>query len=322
VNAPTPVDISSRTQELSRADGPMLDFVCPSCHTPLSGVPDGWHCQVEQISFAREEGIPSFILPQRRAAVERFLADYRQVRRAEGWGDESTLYYRDLPYRDRSGRFRQIWRLRARSFDCFLDHLLQQTAGRHARVLDVGAGNGWCAARLAEHGLSLVALDINLDPLDGLGALGRTGGKISTVRADFDALPFAPSTFDVVVFNASLHYSPDILRTLGHAFRLLRDRGIVYIVDSPIYDDSGSGSSMLRERRETVRDRFGIALADDSPGSFLTTDLLREIPSTLQVEILSPRYGLRWQLRPLLARALRRRSPAAFKVIAVRKVHS
>jgi hypothetical protein len=37
------------------------------------------------------------------------------------------------------------------------------------------------------------------------------------MQAEFDQLPFPGARFDAVIYNASLHYSADYLRTLGES---------------------------------------------------------------------------------------------------------
>jgi SAM-dependent methyltransferase len=189
-------------------------------------------------------------------------------------------------------------------------------------VLDVGAGSCWLSARLAERGHAALAVDINLDAVDGLGVCRRISAagyaSVQPVRAEFDALPFAPSSFDLIIFNASLHYSPDILKTVRDTMGLLTAGGMMYILDSPLYRDADSGRSMVRERRESARRHHGVQIAEEHAGNFLTQETVDRLRGTYGVEVLLPRYGVRWRLRPLLARLLRKREPATFAVIVIR----
>ena len=50
------------------------------------------------------------------------------------------------------------------------------------------------------------------------------------VSASFDTLPLADARFDVVVFNASLHYACDLAATLHEARRVTRSGGRVVIL--------------------------------------------------------------------------------------------
>src|SRR5438105_237704 len=107
-------------------------------------------------------------------ALAQFAREYRTVRRAEGWGSDDPAYYRALPYRDLSGRYADIWRIRARSYNTFLERVLEpleRARGGRLRILDLGAGSGWLAHRLTQRGHRVVAIDLLEDPLDGLGAV-------------------------------------------------------------------------------------------------------------------------------------------------------
>ena len=125
-------------------------------------------------------------------AFERFEHEYHTVRRAEGWGADNADYYRALPWRDLSGRFPKLWRIRARSFSALRDRVLSRLEARGAlRVLDLGCGNGWLAYRLTQRGHQVAAIDVQLDPLDGLGAHTHYDASFTPVQAEFDRVPFA-----------------------------------------------------------------------------------------------------------------------------------
>ena len=298
-----------------------LAFVCPSCLEPVERESAGWRCRRESLAFQDEDGIPDFVLPKRQSPITDFLCPYQQIRQLEGWGDGKGEYYRDLPGHDRTGRQSRIWQLRARTFDTFLNHLVSPASHRVLRVLDVGAGNCWLSARLAERGHAPVAVDINLDTVDGLGVCRMVSSygyaSVQPVRAEYDALPFAPASFDIVVFNASLHYSHDILKTIHHAMRLLTPGGKLYILDSPLYDDAESGRSMVRERRDNVRIHHHVQIPEEHGGNFLTLATVNRLRETYRLEVLLPRYGIRWRLRPFIARLLRRREPATFAMLVI-----
>jgi len=166
------------------------------------------------------------------AARRQFLDDYARIRSAEGRGSDESAYYRALPFADLTGRNSDQWRIRARTFQYFADRVLPRG---HSKVLDLGAGNCWLSYRLAEMGHQPVAVDIFSDPRDGLRAARHYPVSFPLVEADFDRLPFTNASFDLVVFNASLHYSADYARTLAEARRYLRPEGRVVILDSPVY---------------------------------------------------------------------------------------
>jgi HemK-related putative methylase len=307
-----------------RAEGEKRRFVCPSCRGILIQSEKGWECKSESILFPIENDIPDFILPTQRRKVERFLSVYHQVRRREGWGSEGIEYYRKLPFVDTTGRHRKIWKLRARTFESFLEHLKACSPDSRLGIADLGAGNCWLSARLAELGHDVIAVDVNIDPLDGLGVVPRLKAdnvaEFSCARATFDCLPFPERSFDVIIFNASLHYSDDINNTILRGLELLKDTGSIVILDSPVYTNPVSGFQMLQERKEDFRTKYGIVVEDDLLGNFLSYEQLSRLKNTCVIEYTSPKHGLSWALRPAVNKLFGRREPPEFPIIIVKKL--
>lgn len=309
-------------QDNARRVSPGTDtaFICPSCRSPLAHDAEGWTCVQEQICFRLTCGIPDFIAPGRREAVERFLSFYRQVRKAEGWKITDRDGLINLP--GTAAAFKNVWKLRERSFALLLRTIQQGRNHSSSRILDLGAGNCWMAYRLATGQRSVVAVDVNLDPNDGLGVpatvLSKQEQRVAVLRAEYTALPFPDRSFDIVCFNASLHYVSDPVSTVLETLRLVRENGSLYVLDSPLYRNPASGFSMLKERQERYRVQFGIDLPDDLAGGFLTGYHLDELRSHCAVEVLRPDFGFLWNIRPIIARAWGRREPAQFPLLHIR----
>jgi SAM-dependent methyltransferase len=247
------------------------------------------------------------------------------VRRAEGWGSHDAAYYHALPYQDLSGRFSRIWRIRARSFETFVERVLRPLevqVGRALAVLDLGAGSAWLAYRLSQRGHRVLAIDLLTDPLDGLGAARHYDARrLWPVQAEFDCLPLPNGTADLAIFNASLHYSPDYSATLREVLRSLAPEGRLVVLDTPFYRHRASGARMVAERQERFRRTYGFA--SDALGSegYLTARRLQRLASDL---------GLEWQVlwpartwRAAIGRAITRlrlgREPAEFPVVVGRR---
>ena len=60
-----------------------------------------------------------------------------------------------------------------------------------------------------------VAVDIFSDPRDGFGAARHYPVHFPVIESGFDDLPFPDAQFDLAVFNSSIHYSSDYVRTLS-----------------------------------------------------------------------------------------------------------
>src|SRR6202035_5070199 len=106
-----------------------------------------------------------------------------------------------------------------------------------------------------------VALDIRDDDIDGLGAasdfLVDAPDLFKRVRASFETLPFDDHSFDIALFNASLHYASDLHRVLAEALRVTRRGGVLVLLDSPFYAREEDGRSMVEEKRQSGATRFG-----------------------------------------------------------------
>ncbi len=302
-----------------------LRLACPLCHAPLRPL-DTLHqrCLVDETIFPCCDGIWRFLTPDRQAHFERFMREYQIVRQAERRGLPEAAYYRALPFADLSGRFTADWQIRARSFRAFQREVLEpleRELKRPLRAIDLGAGNGWLAYRLAQRGHAVAAVDLLTNALDGLGAHRHYDATFMPVQAEFDRLPFAEDQIDLVIFNAALHYSTDYVTTLREALRVMLSAGQVVILDSPLYHLADSGAQMVREREAAFMRTHGFPSNALPSENYLTDQRLRDLGEALHLHwtVIRPFYGWRWALRPLKASLLRRREPARFAVIVGRQ---
>ena len=220
--------------------------------------------------IVEDRGVFRCLAPDRHERIAPFLSQYRRVRQLDGYRMQGTDYYRALP--DASGDDPQasVWEIRRRSFHRLSRELLDRCPGRGANVLDLGAGCGWLSNRLAKIGCRPVAVDLLADEKDGLGASECYETRFPCVQADFDCLPFAPGQFDVVIFNGSLHYSPNVTHTLQHASGMLRAGGLLMITDSPMFTRQADGWLMRRRLRERLRRDYDVESPIEPGEGFLT----------------------------------------------------
>jgi SAM-dependent methyltransferase len=256
---------------------------------------------------------------------QRFLDDYIKIRHAEGRGSEDAAYYLALPYRDLTGRLEDQWTIRATSFRYLERHLLppvEKQFGRPLRIADLGAGNCWLSYRLALRGHLPIAIDIQDDPLDGLGAglHYQQHATFPRVSAEFDDLPLAAGSLDVAIYNASIHYSSDYRRTLTEIRRCLRAAGCFLIVDSPVYQRREHGEMMVRERHAQFQATYGFASDTLQSIEYFDREMLAELGRDLGIswQVHRPWYGWQWALRPWKARWHGKRPPSNFWILSGR----
>jgi SAM-dependent methyltransferase len=300
-------------------------LACPACRTalgPLSSLGSEARCPGCRLAYPCVAGIWRFLPPERSARFAPFLADYTRIRLAEQRGSEDPSYYLNLPDCPPDHPIAWQWALRRRTFAAFTRRVLPRL-GPGLRVVDLGAGVGWLSNRLALLGHHPLAVDLTTDDRDGLGAARHYGSenRWPRVQAEFDRLPLLDGAADLVIFNASLHYSTDYAVTLAEALRVLSPGGTVAVLESPIYGKEESGERMVAERHADFACRFGTR-SDALPSrEYLTWAGVAELGRRLGVRFrtVTPWYGWRWALRPWVARVKRRREPARFAILLAEK---
>jgi ubiquinone/menaquinone biosynthesis C-methylase UbiE len=316
------------TAATDKGDTRTVRLRCPGCQHACPNVdvaaPFQLTCPVCGFVIPEVNGILRALTPTSKTRFKQFVRDYEVVRAKEGWGSQTPDYYLALPFKDLTNRHDWIWRIRARTLLYLQDNVLPKIERAHSsdcRVLDIGAGNGWLSYRLAERGYHPTAVDLLDNDVDGLGAarhyLAHSPQRFPRFQADMDHLPFDSEQFDVVIFNASFHYASDYEKTLREALRCLRRQGIVVVADSPFYWREESGKQMLEERQAMFERQFGVHSDSNHNREYLTQRTLTELAERLAIQwnVGKPWYGLRWALRPLRARLLRRREPSKFYLL-------
>jgi SAM-dependent methyltransferase len=291
-------------------------FACPECGAGLEdeGNPSCRMCPYCRRTYAVHDSVWRFLTLARAARLEPFLRQYRAVRDRDGHRRaQSAEHYRTLPSVPRTDPQAAEWLVRRETYHHLLQRVLASSV-QPMQVLDVGAGTGWLSHRLAALGQRVVAVDALDDETDGLGAARHYAVPFVAVQADFDALPFAPKQFDLVVFNGSLHYAPNAAATLARARRMLTAGGALVVMDSPMFRRDRDGAAMLDDKHRHFRTDLAVGDVARTGVGYLTYAGLSAIAESLDLQphFVPTRGPLPWRLRRHLARVRLRRAPAAF----------
>lgn len=298
-----------------------FEFVCPQCRSPLQKIdPNLLSCPQDGGHYPKIDGIWRFLGPGRLTDFNQFIREYEIVRKAEGRGSQDPQYYRALPFEDLSGKLSRNWTIRARSYQTLINEVLEPSEkfwNRPLKILDVGAGNCWLSNRLAQRGHLVAAIDLLTNSSDGLGSHIFYHTQFTPLQAEFDCLPFQDTQADLLIFNASLHYSIHFETTLREAQRVLRSDGQLVILDTPVYHDPDSGSQMVSEREKQFSERYGFPSNALPCENFLTHERVDGLAKSLGIHwhIIVPGYGLSWNLSRLRDRLRARREPAEFLLL-------
>jgi len=114
--------------------------------------------------------------------------------------------------------------------------LLQPTP--EDRIVDLGAGGGWCSDLLQRLNRKSVAVDISLEMLR-VARERSTRTPIAAVAGDFERLPFANGSFDKAICLSALHHVPDMAAAVSEISRVLTGTGVA------VFSEPGAGHATM-----------------------------------------------------------------------------
>jgi SAM-dependent methyltransferase len=115
-------------------------------------------------------------------------------------------------------------------------------------VLDAGCGGGGMPLSLAEH----ASFVVGIDPIDRFGEAGVVLGRerqlsnLQFARADGMALPFASSSFDLVLSHAVIEHVADAPLYLRECRRVMKPGGRMYLSTAPYLSFAGAHLPRLK----------------------------------------------------------------------------
>src|SRR5262249_46231975 len=95
-------------------------------------------------------------------------------------------------------------------------------------VLDIGMGNGEIAKAVARRAHGVIGVGLALASYGVDSAWVRENG-IAAVESAADCLPFAASSFDVVIMSHVLEHLPNVGWALGEVMRVLVPHGLLCV---------------------------------------------------------------------------------------------
>lgn len=108
-------------------------------------------------------------------------------------------------------------------FQVEIDYLISHLQGSRD-VLSVGCGPAIIEGRLSKHGFNITGLDISVE------ALKCAPDSVRTFAGRAEDMPFAESSFDAVIYVASLQFIEDYLKALQRTLSVLRPKGRIIVM--------------------------------------------------------------------------------------------
>ena len=96
-------------------------------------------------------------------------------------------------------------------------------------VIDLGCGTGRCARSLAERftDAAVSGLDISGGMLKALKQMNGGSRGVGVVRGDFEKIPLADRSVDLVLSNLSLQWASDLVATFREIRRVIKTEGML-----------------------------------------------------------------------------------------------
>ncbi len=139
------------------------------------------------------------------------------------------------------------WKIRKRSSERLITCL--EKKHKELKILEVGCGNGWLSAKLANiFQAKVTGMDINEVEIEQAKRVFKKD-NLEFIYESFSENSFESAQFDVIVFAASLQYFPSLVNILKQALAALRSNGELHIIDTPLYTPAEAEQASKRSRR-------------------------------------------------------------------------
>lgn len=183
------------------------------------------------------------------ASASGFEQLYTRLRRQEGrmyTDDEVAL----LPFIHNSHPLLREWNIRKNSCRALISYIKQRE--NILNILEVGCGNGWLSAKLADAAdVEVTGLDINTEELEQAKRVFKRIPGLDFMNGTLQADELKDKKFDMILFAASIQYFPSMKHIINASLEHLTLLGEIHIMDSPFY-----GQQEMEAARQRTKDHF------------------------------------------------------------------
>jgi ubiquinone/menaquinone biosynthesis C-methylase UbiE len=118
------------------------------------------------------------------------------------------------------------------------------------RIIDLGAGGGWCSDLLQRLNRKPIAVDISVEMLR-VARQRSARAPIKAVAGDFERLPFLDGSFDKAICISALHHVPDMRAGVFEIARVLTSKGVA------VFSEPGTGHATMPASVSATQD-YGV----------------------------------------------------------------
>ncbi|MES2418177.1 MAG: class I SAM-dependent methyltransferase [Bacteroidota bacterium] len=161
------------------------------------------------------------------------------------------------------------WKIREQSARQLIAYLSKRK--EVLNLLEVGCGNGWLAAKLAEiNKMEVTGIDVSRTEVAQAKRVFKKN-NLQFKWMHFEAEEFNETKFDVIVFAAAIQYFPSLKKTIKAAQQCLAKGGEIHILDTHFYNGTNLKAAILRT--EAYYQQSGYNELDNYYFHHLWTDL-------------------------------------------------
>jgi ubiquinone/menaquinone biosynthesis C-methylase UbiE len=159
-----------------------------------------------------------------------------------------------LPNTSSSNPYKEEWNMRKRSLQRFTNYI--QKYDEKLNLLDVGCGNGWFSANIANRcSINIYALDVNKFELEQAARVFNFNNIYFICGNIFNNI-FEEHLYDIITLNSSIQYFDNFSTLIKRLFYFLTDEGEIHIIDSPIYNQNELAGAKERTARYYISNGF------------------------------------------------------------------
>ncbi|HSZ85605.1 MAG TPA: class I SAM-dependent methyltransferase [Puia sp.] len=139
------------------------------------------------------------------------------------------------------------WMVRKKSSEQLIQLLKKKKT--KLNILEVGCGNGWLSAKLADiENATVTGIDVNRIEL--MQAVTTFGEKTNLhfIYGDIRTEELKSHAYNIIVFAASLQYFSSLTEIITKALLLLNQDGEIHIIDTPFYDKNEIDDAAMRTK--------------------------------------------------------------------------
>jgi len=185
-------------------------------------------------------------------AFETLYLDLREKEQRVYSDDQLTL----LPLINPKHQHYKEWKIRKYAADQLVAYLNRKY--KPLSILEIGCGNGWLAAKMAQiDGVNVAGIDINTIELTQAKRVFKQK-NLAFYLADFESGYFGHTKFDIIVFAASIQYFKSLHQIITTAKQSLNKNGEIHILATNFYTPATIENA--RERTASYFETLGCTM--------------------------------------------------------------